>query len=69
MGLLKEEAIGTLSFLDATHVKAHQDSTQSVAGKEREGIGKTKGGLNTKLTALVDSIQRAGHSDHSPSGQ
>ncbi|MCW5556370.1 MAG: IS5 family transposase [Verrucomicrobiae bacterium] len=59
LDLLKEGATGTLSFLDATHVKAHQDSTQSAAGKEREGIGKTKGGLNTKLTALVDSKGRA----------
>jgi hypothetical protein len=45
--------------LDATHVKAHQDGTNPRGGQASQAIGRTRGGLNTKVTALVDSKGRA----------
>ena len=56
--LLAEEQEGSLVHLDATHVKVHQDASQ-VGGEPAEAaIGRTKGGLNTKVTALVDGCGR-----------
>jgi len=43
--------------LDATHVKVHQDAS-SGGHHETEAIGRTKGGVNTKITALVDGLGR-----------
>lgn len=49
---------GELHHLDASHIKVHQDG--STGGHHpTEAIGKTKGGLNTKLTALVNSQGKA----------
>lgn len=42
--------------LDASHIKVHQDA--NTKEPENEAIGKTRGGRNTKLHAVVDS---AGH--------
>ena len=50
---------GALVHLDATHVKTHQDATNPRGGQARQAIGRTRGGLNTKVTALVDSKGRA----------
>jgi transposase len=52
---LKEGAQGELRHLDATHIKVHQDAANPAEGQEKQAFGHTKGGLNTKLTALVDS--------------
>ena len=57
--ILKNDAVGVLTFLDSTHVKVHQDATNAVEDQEFEGIGRTKGGLNSKVTAVVDSRGRA----------
>lgn len=40
--------------MDATHVKAHQDACRLGGNPEHQGLGKTKGGRNSKLHALVD---------------
>jgi transposase len=53
-----ERQTGQLRHLDATHVKVHQDASTG-GHSEEQAIGKTKGGLNTKITALVDSQGRA----------
>ena len=51
-------AVGELRHLDATHIKVHQDANAS--GHQRlQAIGLTKGGRNTKATALVDGAGRA----------
>ena len=42
-----------LRAIDATHCKAHQDSCRSPFDHEEEGLGKTKGGRNTKISACV----------------
>jgi transposase len=52
-------ARGTTRFVDSTHVKLHQDGANPAGGQSGQAIGRTKGGLNTKLTALVDSYGRA----------
>lgn len=52
-------AEGQLRHLDATHIKLHQDGGNPAGGQGFQAIGRTKGGLNTKLTALVDGRGRA----------
>jgi len=59
LGKLVQAAHGTTRFADSTHIKLHQDATGPAGGRESQGIGRTKGGLNTKLTVLVDSHGRA----------
>ncbi len=54
LDLLTAAARGTLRPLDATHIKVHQDAANPAGGQAGQALGRTKGGLNTKLTALVD---------------
>ena len=46
-------------MLDASHMKAHQDATRSTLSAEEQSLGKTKGGRNTKLHAVVNQAGRA----------
>ncbi len=46
--------VGTKRFLDATHVKAHRCASNARGGRAHQALGRTKGGLNTKLHAVVD---------------
>ena len=46
--------MGTKRFLDATHVKAHRCASNARGGREHQALGRTKGGLNTKIHAVVD---------------
>jgi transposase len=55
---VSQHPAGVLRHLDATHVKVHQDASTG-GHQQTECIGKTKGGLNTKVTALVDGQGRA----------
>ena len=48
---------GLLS-IDATFVKAHQDACRLGGKPENQGLGKTKGGRNSKLNAVVDGDGR-----------
>ena len=59
LAVLTRGARGTTRFVDSTYIKLHQDGTNPVGGQLAQGIGLTKGGLNTKLTALVDSYGHA----------
>lgn len=43
-------------MVDASHVKAHQDSTRSPLTAEEQKLGKTKGGRNTKISACVNAV-------------
>lgn len=52
-------AQGQLRCLDATHIKQHQDGANPAGGQGCKTSGRTKVGLNTKLTALVDGGGRA----------
>lgn len=52
------EPVGTLRFLDSTHVKVHAHGANPAGGQEGQDMGRTKGGLNTKIHALVDNQGR-----------
>ena len=59
LAVLARRATGALRFLDASHIKVHQDASNPAGGQQNQAIGRTKGGLNTKLTAWVDTAGRA----------
>jgi transposase len=52
-------AQGKLRFLDASHVKVHQEASNPAGGQQNQAIGRTKGGFNTKISAWVDGLGRA----------
>ena len=41
-------------MIDATHIKAHQDACRYPGSPETQGLGKTKGGRNSKLNCVVN---------------
>lgn len=45
---------GKTAFLDSTQIKVHRSGLNAAGGRETQAIGKTKGGWNTKVHALVD---------------
>ena len=45
---------GSLRFLDSTHVKVHRCASNPSGGQAAQAMGRTKGGLNTKIHAVVD---------------
>ena len=49
---------GSRSFLDATHVKVHRCASNPAGGQALQAMGRPKGGLNSKISAIVDE---AGH--------
>ncbi|KAB2667754.1 MAG: transposase [Verrucomicrobia bacterium] len=53
------DAPGNLRPLDATHIKVHRGAANPAGGQSEHSIGRTKGGLDTTLTALDDSHGRA----------
>lgn len=57
--VLARKAQGRLRFLDTSHIKVHQDASNPAGGQQNQAIGRTKGGLNTKLSAWVDGRGRA----------
>ena len=56
---LARGARGQLRHLDCSHIKLHQDGANPPGGQARHAIGRTKGGINTKLAAVVDADGRA----------
>jgi transposase len=59
LAVLARRARGTLRLLDASHIKVHQDASNPAGGQAMQAMGRTKGGLNTKLLAWVDARGRA----------
>ena len=59
LALLTAEPCSSLRSVDCTHIKAHQDATNAAGGAAAQALGKTKGGMNTKLAAIVDGLGRA----------
>jgi transposase len=55
---VRAPAAGTLRFLDSSHVKVHAHGANPAGGQEAQAMGRTKGGLNTKIHALVDNCGR-----------
>lgn len=54
LALLAKGATGALRCIDCSHIKLHQDGTNPRGGQMAQAIGRTKGGINTKLAAVVD---------------
>lgn len=46
-------------FIDSTHVKVHADGSNPAGGQALQAMGRTKGGLNTKIHALVNVRSQA----------
>ena len=46
-------------FVDSTHVKVHADGSNPAGGQAALAMGRTKGGLNTKIHALVNARSQA----------
>lgn len=57
--VLSRHACGVLRHLDCSHIKLHQHGTNPAGGQLAQAMGRTKGGLNTKLAAIVDRRGRA----------
>jgi transposase len=57
--LLSADPCGTIRSIDCTHIKVHQDGSNAAGGASAQTVGKTKGGSNTKLAAVVDGLGRA----------
>jgi transposase len=55
LALVASGAKGELRHIDCSHIKLHQDGTNPRGGQATQAIGRTKGGINTKLAAIVDS--------------
>ena len=62
VGLASEEPEEKTAMIDATYLKAHRTATSLAVKKGGRGrlIGRTKGGMNTKLHAVTDSVGRRG---------
>ena len=58
MRSLRRHATGKLRLLDCSHIKLHQHGANPAGGQAIQAIGRTKGGLNTKLAALTDARGR-----------
>src|SRR5258708_13639350 len=56
---LTPAASGVLRHLDCSHIKLHQDGSNPAGGRAEQAMGLTKGGINTKLAAVVDARGRA----------
>ena len=58
LGVLSRRATGRVRFIVGSHIKLHQFGTNPAGGQSAQAIGRTKGGLNTKLCALVEGRGR-----------
>ena len=56
--LLSQRAVGRVRFIDGSHVKVHQFGSNPAGGQAAQAVGRTKGGLNTKICALVEGRGR-----------
>jgi transposase len=59
LAVLARGARGELRHLDCSHIKLHQHGANPPGGQAKHAIGRTKGGINTKLAVVVDAYGRA----------
>ena len=52
---LARGARGQLRHFDCSHIKVHHHGADPAGGQSEHAIGRTKGGINTKLAAVVDA--------------
>jgi len=55
--------------IDATHIKVHQDACHFSGNPEEQCFGKTKGGRNSKLSAVTNARGKALNFDLMPGNQ
>ena len=55
---LRSHAWGQIRSLECSHVKVHADGANPAGGQEGQAMGRTKGGLNSKVAATVDALSR-----------
>ena len=56
---IAQAAFGEIRSMDCSHVKVHADGFNPGGGQQDQCMGKTKGGMNTKIAVVVDAIGRA----------
>lgn len=54
-----QEAVGERRHLDCSFIQWHQHGAHPPGGQQAQAMGRTKGGLNTKCSAVVDARGRA----------
>jgi transposase len=59
LAALARGARGELRHIDCSHIKVHHHGTNPCGGQAQQAIGRSKGGINTKLAAVVDAYGRA----------
>jgi transposase len=50
-------------IVDSTHVKVHADGSNTVGGQASQAVRRTKGGLNTKIHAVVIALSGGNQAD------
>ncbi len=58
LALVARHATGALRAVDCSHIKLHQDGSNPRGGQAAQAIGRTRGGLNTKLAAVTEGRGR-----------
>ena len=56
---LTRRAKGRLCFIDASYIRVHQSGANPRGGQQAQALGVSRGGLTTKIHALVDGKGRA----------
>lgn len=59
LAMLAKTGFGKSRSVDCTHVKVHRAAAAPVGGQAGQCMGRTKGGLNTKIAAMTDALGRA----------
>lgn len=61
LSVLVEHTAGRLRFIDSTYVRLHQSGANPAGGQQVQAMGRSRGGLTTKIHALVDGKGRPVH--------
>jgi transposase len=56
---LTQRAKGRLCFIDASYIRVHQSGANPRGGQQAQALGISRGGLTTKIHALVEGQRRA----------
>ena len=62
-GCLSDEPDFEYALIDGTIVTAHQKASGARGGTENQAIGRSRGGLTTKIVALADALDQRRHAD------
>jgi transposase len=58
LGGLARSGLGKSRSIDCSQIKVHRDGANPAGGQKAQRMGKTKGGLNTKIAAMTDALGR-----------